>query len=63
MMLWYIGEFTLKQTKKVQDNLQEDLSRLAQWAATYLACRCPLMYKSVRMYLGITNKLHPYAHA
>ena len=55
MMLWYIGEFTQKQ---IQDNLQEDLYRLAQWAATWQISfnvqKC--------LYLRITNKLHPYVH-
>ena len=45
-------------SKTDQDNLQEDLSRLAQWAATWQ------MSFNVQkcMYLRITNKLHPYAH-
>ena len=41
-----------------QNNLQEDLHRLAQWAATWQ------MSFNVQkcMYLRITNKLHPYVY-
>ena len=45
-------------SKTHQDKLQEDLCKLAQWAATWQ------MSFNVQkcMYLRITNKLHPYAY-
>ena len=51
-MLWRIHSET------DQNNLQEDLHRLAQWVATWQ------MSFSVQkcMYLRITNKLHPYVY-
>ena len=56
MILWY-GYWRIH-SKTDQDNLQEDLFRLAQWVATWQISfnlqKC--------MYLRITNKLHPYAH-
>ena len=47
-------------SKTHQDKLQEDLCKLAQWAATWQMSLNVHVQKC--MYLRITNKLHPYAY-